>query len=190
MQKEELIQLTCDLYRLTLLFPKKEPLRYKIRGLADDILAGFLRRGPLQEKGINLEITHDLEILDSFFAVAGKQNWVSSSMLLNVSQKYDNLKQEMEDTGTVPNGTTETAQAALDFVGMKGNTQRHDQILGILKEKGRAQVWEFKQVFPGVSKRTLRRDFEYLLSRGLVERMGEKNQTFYQPIGRSEATIA
>ncbi len=37
-----------------------------------------------------------------------------------------------------------------------------------------------KQVFPEVSKRTLRRDFENLLKQGIIERIGEKNDTFYQ----------
>ena len=37
-----------------------------------------------------------------------------------------------------------------------------------------------KQVFPEVTKRTLRRDFEQMLGQGLVERIGERNNTFYQ----------
>ncbi len=37
-----------------------------------------------------------------------------------------------------------------------------------------------KQVFPEVSKRTLRRDFENLLKQGIIEKIGEKNDTFYQ----------
>ena len=43
MNKDFLLKITNELYRLTLLFPKKEPLRYKMRELADDILAQSLR---------------------------------------------------------------------------------------------------------------------------------------------------
>ena len=57
---------------------------------------------------------------------------------------------------------------------------RQKKILEILKEKGRAQVGDFKKVFPEVSKRTLRRDFRSLVSQKLVDRIGEKNNTFYQ----------
>jgi predicted HTH transcriptional regulator len=57
---------------------------------------------------------------------------------------------------------------------------RQEKILEILKEKGKAQVWELKQIFPEVSKRTLRRDFEQMLNQDLIERMGERNETFYQ----------
>jgi len=192
MEKETLVQLTCELYRLTLLFPQKEPLRYKIRGLADDILASFLRQPSSERRGVVLEMAHDLEVLNSFLAVAQAQNWVSPAKLLNVSQGYDSLKKELEDIGSVvTDGIPETtAQNGLDFNGLKGNIQRHDRILEILKERGRAQVWEFKKIFPGVSKRTLRRDFEYLLSQGLVERLGEKNETFYQLVGQTETILA
>jgi len=59
-------------------------------------------------------------------------------------------------------------------------TERQEKILTFLKENGRAQVWQMKQVFPEVTKRTLRRDFEYMLGEGIIERIGEKNNTFYQ----------
>ena len=59
MDKVFLIQLTKNLYQLTLLFPKKEPLRYKMRELADEILANCLI-SPLKQN-LSLE---DFEILD------------------------------------------------------------------------------------------------------------------------------
>ena len=201
MEKQELVQLTSDLYRLTLLFPKKEPLRCKMRELADDVLANILKldSGFGLQPRLDLDIVQDLEILYHFFIVAREQNWVSLSDLLNVSERYATLKEELsrypapaglrfpysngserEDTaGQVPG--TMTNQNAIDFNGSPKNIQRQDKILEILKEKGQAQVWEFKRIFSGVSKRTLRRDFEYLVSQNLVERVGEKNQTFYTP---------
>jgi DeoR/GlpR family transcriptional regulator of sugar metabolism len=57
---------------------------------------------------------------------------------------------------------------------------RQEKILNLLKEKGRAQVWELKQIFPQTSKRTIRRDCECLLKEGMIQRMGERNNTFYQ----------
>ena len=52
--------------------------------------------------------------------------------------------------------------------------------LEFLKENGRAQVWQVKQIFPEVTKRTLRRDFGNLLKQGIIERIGERNGTFYE----------
>ena len=60
------------------------------------------------------------------------------------------------------------------------SSPRQEKILEFLKENGQAQVWQIKQVLPEVTKRTLRRDFEHMLEQGLIERMGEKNDTFYQ----------
>ena len=57
MDKDFLIQLTTELYRLTLLFPKKEPLRYKMRELADEILTKCLRSNLKQNP-----VLEDLEI--------------------------------------------------------------------------------------------------------------------------------
>jgi hypothetical protein len=168
--QQNIIKLTNELYQLTRLFPKKEPLRYKIRGAADEVLAGFLKPEP--------DVKHSLEILQSFLAVANEQNWVKPSFLLNLIEKYASLRQELE-TDFVE------SQPAIDFNGVKKSIRRQDKVLEILKEKGRAQVWEFKKVLPSVSKRTLRRDLEYLLSQGSVERIGDKSQTFYvlkQPV--------
>jgi len=180
MDKENLIQLTIDLYKLTLLFPKKEPLRYKIRELADDILVIYLK-SDFDDQDY-LELCYLVDILDSFFAVAKKQNWVSDSELLNIAEKYVNLKQRLEGVREREPIVSETvtAEAGADFDDLSKSDQRRNMILEILKEKGKAQVWEFKKIFPELSKRTLRRDFEKMFNQGIVERVGERNQTFYQ----------
>lgn len=58
MTKEELIQLTNEVYGLTLLFPKKEPLRNKLRAVADDILAEFISQNDQSQKATIVGI-HD-----------------------------------------------------------------------------------------------------------------------------------
>ena len=163
MEKNYLIQLTNNLYRLTLLFPKKEPLRYKIRELADDILANQTEK--------------DLEILDSFFEVAKSQNWVSPKEILNLQKEYSKLKEGLK--------REEKPKPQEVYRGQTSANQRQEKILEFLKENGRAQVRELKQIFPEVTKRTLRRDFEFLLKQGKIERMGERNETFYQLKGRT-----
>ena len=155
MNKEFLIELTNNLYRLTLLFPKKEPLRYKMRELADEILT--------KPTGKNLET------LDSFFEIAKAQNWVTPQDILNLQQEYSKLKGDYNPPATLTPPPTAGER-----------NSRQETILKILKEKGQAQVWEIQKVFPEVTKRTLRRDFESLLNQDLIERMGERNETSYQ----------
>jgi predicted HTH transcriptional regulator len=187
MEKEYFIQLTKNIYRLTLLFPKKEPLRYKLRELADDILANLILilKGNFHKSG-NLveEIGSDLEILDTFFEIAKDQNWVSPDDILEIQKEYSNIKEEIEKAKKEEeNPQPEIKENPEKERVAEGNdiiNERQKKILEFLREKGRAQVGQLVSVFPQVSKRTLRRDFRSLLKRGLIERIGEKNYTFYR----------
>ena len=192
MDRNYYLQLTQNLYRLTLLFPKKEPLRYKMRELADDILADLILssdRGsassvlaedrPLpklkkKEEGAN-SIISQLEVLDSFFEVAKNQNWVSPHDILNLQEEYSKLKDELGKLSQVRPVEANQGQTLASSM-----NERQEKILDFLKENGRAQVGQLKKIFPEVTKRTLRRDFEFLLKQGKIERMGERNETFYQ----------
>jgi len=185
MDKNFLIQLTNNLYRLTLLFPKKEPLKYKMRELADDILADFLRTHNLSQCNVTFPRyinsgREKLEVLDGFFEVAKSQNWVSQKEILNLQQEYSKLKDELGKLSQVR--PVEANQSQTLVISMN---ERQEKILAFLKENGRAQVGQLKEIFPEVTKRTLRRDFEFLLKQGKIERMGERNETFYQLKGRT-----
>ena len=162
MDRDFLIQLTNNLYRLTLLFPKKEPLRYKMREVADEILVK-----PTEK---------NMEILDSFFEVVKSQNWVKATDILAVQEKYDNLK------GGLKKGSPMVEAKFQSLIEIKPQEvpERQEKILAFLRKNGRAQVWQVKQILPEVTKRTLRRDFDQMLRQGMVERMGEKNNTSYQ----------
>lgn len=194
MDKDFLIQLTNNLYRLTLLFPKKEPLRYKMREIADKILEKYLKSDKCSSPGDEHQlIVLDLEVLDGFFEVAKNQNWVSIIDILRVQEEYNRIKAEIKKITKHPPEEGQTSakppearpreianswqEKILDY---NPPTTRQGKILEFLKENGRAQVWQVKQVFPEVSKRTLRRDFGFLLKQGKIERIGERNETFYQ----------
>jgi len=188
MEKEYFIQLTKGVYRLTLLFPKKEPLRYKLRELAAEVLANLILilKGNFHRSSNLVEgIENDLEVLDTYFEIAKDQNWVSPDDILEIQKEYSNIREEIEkvkkeeEKNPQPeikeNPEKEKVAERNDII-----NERQQKILEILREKGRAQVGQLVSVFPQVSKRTLRRDFRSLLKRGLIERIGEKNYTFYQ----------
>ena len=188
MDKSFLVQITNELYRLTLLFPKKEPLRYKLRELAAEVLANLILilKGNFHRSSNLVEgIENDLEVLDTYFEIAKDQNWVSPDDILEIQKEYSNIREEIEkvkkeeEKNPQPeikeNPEKEKVAERNDII-----NERQQKILEILREKGRAQVGQLVSVFPQVSKRTLRRDFRFLLKRGLIERIGEKNYTFYQ----------
>lgn len=167
MDKNNLVELTNKVYKLTLLFPKKEPLRYKIREVADDILAYNSGSKKLQE---------NLGVLKKYFEVAKWQNWVSYFDILEIEKKYDKIESDLLETVEKPVFPVKRGESVF----VKDLDDRKEKILEILKEKERIQVWEVNEILSNVSKRTLRRDFEQLLKQGLVERIGERNNTFYQ----------
>ena len=186
MDKNNLTQLTNNLYKLTLLFPKKEPLRYKMREIADEILDKCLRENSGQNP-----LKDDLEVLNGFFEVAKEQSWVQAAELLKIQQEYNKIKAETKESSKAvqeapkllenpKKETTESYPVQSEAPAASMINSRQEKILEFLKEKGRAQVWQVKQIFPEVTKRTIRRDFESMLKQGVIERVGERNDTFYR----------
>jgi len=189
MEKKFILQITNELYRLTLLFPKKEPLRYKMRELADDILFDLISVPQKTYRGQTpVSLDGKLEVLDGFFEVAKNQNWIKPEDLLNLQKEYSKLKGQLKLKAEPIKSEVKLTQvrplqkSELTEVRPVQNSmnERQEKILAVLKEKEKAQVWQIKQIFPQVSKRTLRRDFENLFKRGIIERIGERNETFYQ----------
>ena len=196
MDKNYLLQLTNELYRLTLLFPKKEPLRYKMRELADDILFDLISVPQKTYRGQTpVSLDGKLEVLDGFFEVAKNQNWIKPEDILNLQKEYiklkgqlklkaESIKSEAKLTGVRPLQKSELTEVRPLQNSMN---ERQEKILAVLKEKEKAQVWQIKQIFPEVSKRTLRRDFENLFKRGIIKRMGDRNETYYTRARQSRA---
>jgi len=183
MDKSFLVQITNKLYRLTLLFPKKEPLRYKMRELADDILFDLISVPQKTYRGQTpVSLEENLEVLDSFFEVAKAQNWVKKEELLNLQKEYGKLKSFPQQKLAEVWPLSVAEEHKKTWVG-----PRQEKILAFLKEKEKVQVWQIKQIFPQVSKRTLRRDFENLFKRGIIERIGERNETYYTRARQSRA---
>lgn len=134
----------------------------------------------------------DLEVLDSFFEIALAQNWVSREIVLALKAEYDKLGKELGMFASQPESFPAEEEIAAQQLPeaendlsqepkvLKVAPERKEKILSFLKEKGKVQVWQIKQLFPEISKRTLRRYFESMTEEGVVERMGERNDTFYQ----------
>ncbi len=217
LDKKRLLGATNELYRLTLFFPKKEPLRYKMRNISDELLASvifFPGENQIQTKFAVIDNSvKNLEVLDSFFEIARGQNWVKPADLLSLQEEYSRIKEEVirlkEQNHVLEDEKTRSlleqrpvAKPVLIEVGEEkpvsapkpkeqepvrkepvekfAVSERQRKILDYLGRKGKAQVWEVKEIFPDVSKRTLRRDFKDMLKYGLVERKGERNNTFYR----------
>ncbi|MFH1643153.1 MAG: DeoR family transcriptional regulator [Patescibacteria group bacterium] len=195
MDKNNLIRITTNLYRLTLLFPKKESLRYKTREVANDILALGILIFDSESNNVKKEISEDkkhIEILDSYLELAKAQNWVSPHDILTIQEEYkvmmaklnalsfNAIKSEKKQEIKIEEEDNKELKIKLVKEEDGSKEDRCEKIKNILKERGKAQVGDIKNIFPNISKRTLRRDFEYLVNIGSIERLGENNTTFYQ----------
>ena len=197
MNRDYLIKLTLAIYRVTELFPKEEPLKYKIREMANEILANLLviysdnssKTGlePLQRK-----VFCQIEILEALFELAEAQKWINSQNFLILKREYDKIKKDIEEQPKIehqhkPSTTFETKVVLDKSAKISINqrlTERQKKILEILKKRDKIQVWELQKVFPKLSKRTLRRDLESLLSKKLIIRQGKDKDICYRLVGQ------
>lgn len=186
MDKDYLIKLTLAVYRVTELFPSREPLKINIRERANRILADsvlIFSKNPVnlakeQKNKIFEQILGNIEILQGYFEVARAQKWLREENFLVLKREYAKMGQEISQK-PLKRENKPTNQVTENSSLLVGN-ERCGRILEVLRQKEKAQIWEFKKIFPQVTKRTLRRDFGYLLTRGLVERLGDGKWTFYK----------
>jgi len=177
MDRNYLIKLTLAIYKVTKVFPNKEPLKFLIREKADQILADFILKSKVKN------IQENIDIINGYFEIAKKQNWVDELNFLVLKREYNEVTEELE--GEI--GKTEKKEKISKKILKSSNphpdpiilNNRCERILDILREKEKAQIWEFKKLFPEVTKRTLRRDFEFLLKQRMVIRAGENNNVYY-----------
>ncbi len=174
-ERSHVIKLTVALYKVSDLFPENEPLKVLIRKKADEVLAGLILQSKDAEK--------DIEVMNAYLELAGNFTWVKKEYLEVLKKEYyligENLKPKKEETKLLTpsvNKLVDTRCQQQEIV-LGG---RHKKIIDILKQGKLIQVKDLKNIFPDISKRTLRRDFEYLLDKGLVDRVGDNNNTEYK----------
>ncbi len=192
MDKDYFVKLTLAVYRVTELFPGKEVLKFDIRERANQILADsvlFFSKNPVnlaKEEGKELpgQILRNIKVLEGFFEIAENQDWVEKANFFVLKKEYSKIGEELKELiferkEEKPEKQVQEKSFALFSLDNLRN-ERGKKILEILRERKTGQVRDFTLIFPEVSKRTLRRDFEYLLAKGLVERLGDANTTLYR----------
>lgn len=236
MDKNTLVQFAKNIYEITLLFPKKEPLRHYLRQTADEAVAELV----IKKNDYAETLCRLFELADIQLEIAAGQNWVSPERVASLRDCLEQMSREFiaqkeaipafaeekyadksclgeapaapqndapiagpnfvlvpseSPASLIPNLPRDLAPAGEPATAGEEESENRDsgqisltaaqiarqnRIAEFLKEKGRAQVWEIQNIFPRVSKRTIRRDFRSMLEQGLIERTGERNTTAYK----------
>lgn len=192
MKSEYLFTLTLGVYRVTQLFQKQEPLKFKLRDRALDVLTDLISASPnpgiKKIEEVAPALNKNIEVIMDFLDLAESQNLADSRNFLVLRREYnkiseyikERLKEKSQDSFCAPTLKKESVSAQRGKVVLANINLRQKKIIDVLKGNGDAQPGEILKFFNGLSKRTLRRDLGVLVKMGMVERVGKCNQTFYK----------
>lgn len=103
MDRNYLIETTKEIYRLSLFFPRKEPLRYKLREISTEILNNFIRLEIHLSLNYNmggneeiLGLLEEIEVLEAFFIVIKEQNWIKQQDISDILERYKKTKNHIK----------------------------------------------------------------------------------------------
>lgn len=187
MTKERLAKLVFITYKATADFFEKEPLRISIRQKTLDVVSDYLIKDKNRE--VVYRLFENLDALLLYLEVAEKEK-KAEKMKENIYipvliKEYQQMQEEAQslikqDNATrILNPVSATKKKAMPAPRQEFLKQRHKKIIAILKKQEFAQIKDFKEIMPEVTKRTLRRDVDELLSKKFIERKGSRNSTVY-----------
>jgi hypothetical protein len=195
MNAEEIIKLTNAVYKVTDLFPQKEPLKMAIRKEALNVLFFSV----LFLKGFNPKNKDDalfgIKLLEAYFEVSKKQKWVDERNFDILLREYDKVgdffktkivvkkehKPQKEDIvekvikkeePKIEIGTKQIEYEKLSDFQLK--------ILELLQNKGNLKPNEINTYFPLLSPRSVRRELKELREKNIINSFGSGKSIFYQ----------
>ena len=200
--KNFFIQLVIGVYKVTKMFPEKEPLKILIRKRANLVLTDLIllsSDSALNEKILVQRVLENIAILCSYFEISDEQNWIDKRNFLVLKANYDKIrnkvrkrvfveidstrgiKRENKDNNknfskkiaSIPNSKE------IEF-NKKISIKRQEKIIEILKTNKIISSKELSKKFPGISVRTLRRDIGCLIENNIVAKQGNSKTTLYK----------
>lgn len=173
---QQAFELASAVYRVAKFCPGGEVLISKIKQIALDILADFIKK--------DLPKTAEkIEVLQGFFKLAQLQNWVNQANFNILDRGYQGLKTLIQS----PTGQRKAKKPSIsDFPpAIKKKAifnQRQEQILKFLATKKEFRLKEIKKKFFQVSDKTLRNDLKTLVNQEFLKREGRGAGSVYKVI--------
>jgi DNA-binding transcriptional ArsR family regulator len=191
MNAEEIIKLTNAVYKVTDLFPPKDPLKTVIRKEALDVLFFSV----IFLKGINPKNKEDafvsIKLLETYFEVSKKQNWVDERNFEILKKEYDkvseffksiNKKQEPKKEVIVEKKIIEEKKNEIENKQIEYEKLSDIQLklLELLQNKGQLKPNEINTYFPKLSPRSVRRELKELKEKNIINSLGGGKSVYYE----------
>ncbi len=198
MDRDYVFQLTLGLYRVTDLFSEREPLKFKIREKAGDILACLAKANFDPRNAKKAEIDTDLNILYTYLDLAQSQEWIDKRNFFVIKQGYDNIREAVAQNRARQSPLQDKPsddQTISAMVSVKNRLPpiskhkensvndaypRKTEIRKVLQHKGPMRLVQLLEFFPAINKRTLRRDLTALVGNNELQRYDVGKLTFYK----------
>jgi len=180
--KESIIKTTSSIYRVLEYFPASDPIKNKAK---EKVL--FIMDLATSMVSDSSKIIAEIDSLLGYLKVANGQGWLSNANYILIENEYTKIisdiskvdkKETVETTSLVLN--KKEAKDSNFFDIPKEIPDRQKKIVEFLRHKNGAQVMDLQVFLKNVTKRTIRRDLDELLKKGMVLRHGEFNKVFYK----------
>jgi len=193
MDKNYILQLTFLVYRITEDWPEAVFLKTQFRHLVNQILNDFI----LVSNGFKIlreQALRNISVLQGYLVEARNKKLISRDEFLLLKQEYCKIseyfkkplqqveKDQPEKEKVLKKNSSpkeQKKQIPQNNINLDNLNQRQKKILDILSDRENVQVWQLKELFSEVSKRTLRRDLESLVEKNMIKRQGEWNEISY-----------
>ena len=157
--KEFYIRLTLGVYKVSQLFPEKEPLRADLRELADEILASLLCN---DHQGLS----ENIKLIKNLFDLAESRGLADPRNFSVLRREYAKVSGLIEGMGASTEETVENSSRN------GKNKNRQEVILSILKNNSKVKMSDLAKSFPDINRRAILRDLGVFCQSGVVERSG------------------
>jgi len=192
--REHLNSLVLAVYKVTELFPPNETLRVRLREQGLNVLSRA-EHAYLGDVDYFNKFIASIRTLINYCEVAQRQNWVdernfiilkkSLHQFLNEMPQYTLFAKNSNRRGDRPKSSLAEANFSpsseqKSAVKKQSLSRRQKQILQHLQENNTVEIAQLADIVPQVSKRTIRRDLNTLISHGLIQKTGKTNGTIYE----------
>lgn len=200
MNRNFFIRLVFATHKVADALPDDEEVKQEIKDAANVLLTDLILFSEREvvsgemKRSLIPKLVKEIEVLISCLNRGKREGWINPKNFLVLEEEYGRIQellQIFDEVEEIPSKPKKEDQSVVKKVKQEGKeetrktedddlSERQKKILGFLKAKENAQVWEIQKMLPEVTKRTLRRDLDDLLQMNLVQRKGEWNSVFYE----------